>query len=446
MINRLIATVAFIISFIITAFFVEAQEKWSLQECIDYAMENNIQIKKQIINSTYSKNQLKQSKNDRLPSLSGGLSNDYSFGRSLTIENTYKNINSISFNGYLSSQLLIWNGFRQKNTIALNKVNVDASLQDLEKVKSDVTLAVATHYLDILYAQEMIETSQLQIEITKKQIERTRNLVEAGSLAKGNLLEIESQLANEELQLVNNQNQLQLAYLGLYQLLEIPLDKKFTIESPSLPNITMLTADGADNVFQSAVAGRPEVMAAQYRVEAAQKQLKIAKSGYYPSLSLGANYNTNYNNKYTGLDGKEIAFGKQLDNNQRYGFGFNLSIPIFNKMKNRTNVANAELQILSKKLDLETTKNMLRKEIEQSYTNAVAAFNKYLASQKAVKSLEESFRYTEEKYNVGLISTWNYNQAKTNLNKAKSELLKSKYNYIFRTKILDFYKGVPISF
>lgn len=198
------------------------------------------------------------------------------------------------------------------------------------------------------------------------------------------------------------------------------------------------------DVFKNAINVRPEIKAAQLRVESARRQLDIAKGNRYPSLSFGANYYNLYNDKYTDLNGEDISFADQLKNNKRYSMGFTLNVPIFNKFQVKNSISNAQLQIADFEYRLQSARNVLRKDIEQAYTNALAALNRYISSEKAVKSTEEAFRYTEEKFNVGMVNSVEYNQSKNNLTIAQSELLQARYEYIFRTKILDFYNGIPI--
>ncbi len=425
---------------------VEAQETWSLQKCIDYAMENNIQIKRQALNTGYSQNQLNQAKSNRLPNLNGNVSNSMNFGRSLSYDNTYQNVNSSQIDAYLSSDIKLWNGLILQNTIKQRELDLQATIQDLQKTKDDITLNIAAAYLEILFAEELEQVSQAQIEVTKQQIARTRQLVDAGSSARGALLEIEAQLAQEELQLVKDQNNVQLSYLTLYQFLELPVSQSFKITKPKLPEIKAnVTMANSFDAFKNAVNVRPEIRAAQIRVESAKKQLEIAKGNRYPSLSFGANYYNLYNNKYTDLNGVSIDFGEQLKNNKRYSMGFTLSIPIFNQFQVKNGISNAKLQVTDYEYVLQSTRNVLRKDIEQAYTNALAAFNRYISTEKAVKSTTEAFRYTEEKFNVGMVNSLEYSQSKNNVTEAQSELLQAKYEYIFRTKILDFYNGVPIT-
>ena len=432
-----------------------AQETWSLQKCIDYAVQNNIQIKQQTLNSDYYNNQLNQAKYNRLPNLNAVIQNSQDFGRSLTYLNTYANRNSNTSSGNLSTNVTIWSGSTLVNAVRMADMDLRASLEETKKAKDDLILNIAAAYLEILFADELVLVSEDLLKTTQLQIDRTGKLVEAGSLTKGSLLEIEAQFAREELNVVNAQNRLQLAYLGIYQLLELPSTESFKIEKPMLPEIgANLSLLNSMDVFKNAVQLMPAVKGAEFKLESARKQLLIAKGNKLPSLSFGANYYNLYNNQYFYPDtrdatgninyGGKIPFGDQLKNNNRYGFGVNLNIPIFNHFQARTGVSNAQIQVENTELQLQNTKNILRKDIEQSYTNALAAFKRYVANQKTVISSKEAFRYTEEKFNVGMINSVEYNQSKNNLSKTQSDLLQAKYEYIFRTKILDFYNGTPI--
>jgi outer membrane protein len=422
-----------------------AQNVWSLQKCIDYALENNIQIKQKQLNTDYFETQLSQAKSNRLPNLNAQIGNDNSFGRSLTYDNTYKNVNSSSFTGGASTNFTIFDGFILTNTIEKQQFDLQATLKDLQKAKDDIMLSIARSYLEILFAEEIVLVDEAQLEVTQQQINRTKQLVDAGSLAKGSLLEIQAQFAREELQLVNDKNTVQLSYLTLFQFLELPIAESFTIEKPVLPEIkASISMANSIDVFNNAMNLRPEIQAAQLRVKSAETELEIAKGNRYPSLSFNANYYNLYNNKYTDVTGTDIKFGDQLKNNRRSSLGLTLNIPIFNRFQVKNGITNATLQISDYKYRLQTESNILRKDIELSYTNALAALNRFVSTQKAVVSMEEAFRYVEEKFNVGMVNSVDYNLQKNQLTAAKSQLLQAKYEYIFRTKILDFYNGIPI--
>lgn len=425
----------------------QAQETWSLVKCIDYALQNNIQIKQQSLNSNYYQNELNQARSNRLPNMNASMQNNMNYGRTLGSDNTYLNINSNSTSGSLSANVTLWNGFTLNNAVKKADLDLQASLADMEKAKNDLMLNIAAAYLEILYDQELQSVAEEVLKVTQLQIDRTNKLVDAGSLAKGSLFEIEAQAAREELDIVNAQNRVQLAYLSLYQLLELPSTESFKIEKPVLPeigaNISMINSM---DIFRTSVSLMPEVKSAQFKLESSKKQVLIAKGNLYPTLSFGGSYYNMYNDKYTYTTAPygTMSFKDQFKSNQRYGFGVSLSIPIFNHFQVRNGISNAQIQMDNNELQLQSTKNQLRKEIEQAYTNALAAFKSYLANQKTVVSSEEAFRYTEEKFNVGMVNSVEYNQSKNNLSKAQSDLLQAKYEYIFRTKILDFYEGKKI--
>lgn len=424
-----------------------AQNTWSLQKCIDYALENNIQIKQQELNSQYIENQVSQAKSNKLPNLNAQVGNDYSFGRSLTYYNTYENVNSATVSGGANTNFTIFNGLTLSNEVKRQELDLQATLHDLQKAKDDIMLYIVGAYMEILFAEEVLLIDSAQVEVTQQQINRTQQLVDAGSLAKGSLLEIQAQLAREELQMVNDQNTVQLAYLNLYQLLELPIEENFRIEIPVLPEIRAnLTMNNSIDVFNNALNVRPEIKAAQLRVESAERQLNIAKGYRYPSLSFNANYYNLYNNQYSYIGSEDkIPVKDQLKNNSRSALGLTLSIPIFNRFQVKNGISNATLQVYDYKYRLQTTSNALRKEIEQAYANALASLNRYISTDKAVVSMEEAFRYVEEKFNVGMVNSVDYNLQKNQLTVAQSQLLQAKYEYIFRTKILDFYNGLPIT-
>ena len=426
-------------------YIAKAQERWDLQRCINYAIEHNINIKQQQTSLQYYENQLKQSKNNRLPGVNGSLSNRFSLGRSLQSDNTYADYNSNVSSGGLNADVTLWNGSSLTRSIRMADFDLRAGLQDFQKAKDDIIMSVAASYLQILFDEELLQVAKDQMEVTKLQINRTKKLIESGVTARGSLLEIEAQLAREELNIVNQENMLNLDYLNLYQLLELSGTNHFKVVKPALPVISAnRSLLSSVIVFENAINIRPEVKSAELKLESFKTQVDIARSNLYPSLSLGFNYNNFFNNKYRDMAGGKVPFSEQLGNNDTYGIGVSLNIPVFNKFQARTNIKNAELQVNSRELELQNTKNILRKEIEQAHSNAVAALNKYIAGTKVVESEEEAFRYMEEKFNAGLVNTVEYNQSKNNLTKASSELVQAKYDYIFRTKILDFYNGIPI--
>lgn len=422
------------------------QKVWSLEDCIKYAIDNNIQIKQQIIQTEVQKNSLDLAKFQLLPTLNGQVSHNYSFGRALD-QTTYQFLNNqtlLSDYFYLGGSMQVFNGLQNYNSIQKNKYFVLASKQDLQNISDNIALNVALAYLQILLNKELVAANDNQLNITLQQIEKTRKLVDAGSVAKGNLLQIEAQAAQEELSLITMKNQLETSVLNITQLLELKTPGEFEIVVPEInvdPNSTV--SGNIDDIYTIAEKNRPEIKSSELKLTASQYSLKIAKGGRSPILSLNYTLNTRYANP-TNQPGDQ-SFKGQIKNNKSPGFGLNLNIPILNGWQVNKNISNSKLNVETSQYTLEGTKKQLYKSIQQSYTDAVAALKKFNVSIKAIVSTEESFRYTEQKFNNGMVTSVDYNAAKTQLLKAQSDMAQAKYEFVFKTKVLDFYKGIPLN-
>ena len=442
---RTIFTLAYLLLLALFA-SLQAQELWTLEKCINYAHQNNIQIKQSELNTQYQENNLKGKKNSRLPNLNAQVSQNQNFGRSLTYLNTYTNVNSAQTDFGLGTQMTVFQGMQITNAVKKTELDLKASIEDLAKAKDDLSLNIASTFLEILFAKELVKVSDEQIGITKQQLQQSQEKVNAGSLAKGALLDIEAQLAREELALVDARSQLQLAKLKLAQMLELVYSDSFDVEIPTLPEVgAQASVIAAQDIYLTALKQRPEIRASEYRYQSTEYQLKMAKGVYLPTLTFYANYYNLYNNQYKDRNNESISFSDQLSNNARKGLGLQMNIPIFNRMQSKVQVDNAKIQVLNTQLELEGTKKVLRQEIETAQTTAFTSFNRFQSSEKAVVSMQEAFRYSEEKFNVGMVNAVEYNTAKTSLLKASSDLLRAKYEFIFRSKILDFYQGIPIT-
>ncbi len=427
----------------------QAQEPWSLEKCISYALENNIQIKQQELNVKVSENQVTRAKFSAFPNLNASANHNYSFGRAIdygTNSAVSQNMEATSFS--VSSSVTLFNGFQINNSRKQEQINLLASISDVEKLRNNISLNLAAAYLQILFSAELVETSKKQVELTKMQIERTSQLVNAGSLPEGNLLEIEAQLASDELQLVNTQNQLEMAYLTLTQILDIKSTEGFEVEVPNLKGFEeTMPASSPSNVFEHAVQALPQIKSASYRVESAEKGVLIAKGARSPRLSLGTSYSSGSRRYLQGapMGIPEDPFMDQIKDNASLSVGFSLSIPIFNGWQVKTSISNATISLQNARYSLEQEKNVLYKDIQQAYTDAIAALKKFNATQKNVDALQEAFRYSENRFNLGLVNSLDYTTAKTRLTKAEADLLSAKYEFIFKSKILDFYQGNPLS-
>jgi outer membrane protein len=420
------------------------QKVWSLEDCIKYAIDNNIQIKQQAIQTEVQKNSLDLAKLKLLPTLNGQASHDYSFGRALD-QNTYQFFNQTiqSDYFYLGGATPLFNGLQNYNSIQKNKYMVLAGQQDLQNISDNVALNVALMYLQVLLNKELVAVNENQLNITLQQIEKTRKLVDAGSVAKGNLLQIEAQAAQEELSLINMKNQLETSYLTLTQLLELKTPAGFEVVVPEInvdPNA--IITGNIDEIYTIAEKSRPEIKSSELMLTASEYDLKIAKGGRSPKISLNYSLNTRYT--YLSNQPGIQSFNDQLKNNKNSGIGLSMNIPILNGWQVNKNISNSKLNVETSQYTLEGTKKQLYKNIQQAYTDAVAALKKFNVSIKAVASTEESFRYTEQKFNVGMVTPVDYSAAKTQLLKSQSDMSQAKYEFIFKTKVLDFYKGIPL--
>jgi outer membrane protein len=454
----------------------QLQHEWSLEDCIQYAMENNIRIKQTVLNTEYNENLLKQSKLGQIPNLNGNASYTYSWGRALD-QTTYQfteneQINSINLG--VSTSANLFNGLRVRNSILRNELDLMASYEDVEKVKNDISLVIAAGYLTILFNRELLGVAQNQLEITGQQVERTRKMVDAGKLAEGSFLEIQAQYAAEEVNLVNAENQLAISLLDLQQILDLPIDTAFDViipvlDDPAVDPIVM----SASQVYRIAVQEMPQITGAQLRLESTEKDLKIAEGGRSPQLYLSGNFNSGFSDireKVVGMEEVVVPIGiteisrenvysypyqsqiygaypffEQMRDNTSTGVGLGLSIPIFNGWQVNTSIANARIALENSQLELQNEKLTLYASVNQAYADALAALKKFRATQQALVSMEESFKYTEKKFEVGLVNTVDYNTSKNQLTATQSDLLQAKYDFIFRIKILNFYRGEPIT-
>ena len=348
----------------------------------------------------------------------------------------------------VSSDLTLFNGLQQVNDVRRQQFDFLAKKYNSDKIKNDISLNIAAAYLQILFNIELTNNARRQVEITQEQIERTKKQVEAGVLAKGSLLDIEAQGANEEVNLVSVKNRLTMSYLDLMQLLDLKADTAFDIEKPDLEITAKPQLLPVTSIYHTALGIMPEIKSAEYSLKSAERSLAIARGQRSPRLSLTGTYGNNYSDQIKkSLDPTNPDFGvtkpfwDQLGDNRNITMAFRLTIPVFNGFQVSTFIKKSKIYQENANLTLELEKNRLRKNIEQAYTDAVAAYKTYEARKRSVASYQEAFKYASEKFNVGMVSATDFNVAKIQLNNAESDLAASKYDYIFKTKILDFYLG-----
>jgi len=450
-------TISFVTTVLLVFFFMpdlKAQKLWTLEDCINYAFDNNIQIKQSELSVEAANNDYLQRKLNLIPSLNASTSYNFGWGRSIDMA-TYRYTDNNTQQSYLNlnSDVTLFNGLQQLNSIRQKEFDYLAQKYNYEKIRNDISLNIASAYLLILFNIELVNNAERQVDITKQQIDRTKKQVDAGTVARGSLLDIEAQGANEEATLVTNKNRLMLAYLDLMQLLDLEATEEFDIEKPEL-EVSLSATDVVppEMIYSKALAIMPEIKSAEYELNSAEKSLSISKGARWPTLSMNGGYGTNYSDQirksYNPSEpgyNETKPFGDQWLDNRNITLGFRLSIPIFNGFQASTRVKQSRISYENANLSLELEKNRLRKNIEQAYADALAAYQTFLARKKSVEALKESFTYSQEKFDVGMVNATDYNVSKIQLSKAESDLASSKYDYIFKTRILDFYLGKPIT-
>ncbi|MBQ7509567.1 MAG: TolC family protein [Prevotella sp.] len=424
---------------------VQAQTKqWSLKQCCDYAVEHNITVKQQENQCRQQVIQLSNAKNQRLPDLSGSASQNFSFGRGLTAENTYTNTNTSSTSFSLGTSVPLFTGFQIPNNIKLNQLNLEAATQDLEKVKNDIRTQVAQAYVQILYNMEIADVAHRQVSIDSAQVARLQALLNIGRVSEAELAQQKATMAQSVLTATQTDNSLQLSLLAMTQLLELSTPDGFAIERPAVADFMPRSSfPSPDEIYADALATKPEIQAQQLRLRATDNNIKIAQAGYYPTLSFSAGLGSNYY-KTSGFPAD--GFSQQMKNNFSQYLGFNLSIPIFNRFQTRNSVRTARLDRESQQLQMDNTKKSLYKEIQQVYYNTVAATQKLSSSQQASQSSETAFRLTQAKYEQGKATITEFNEAKNNYLKSESDLTQARYEYLYQQALINFYRGQELMF
>ena len=456
----------------------ETSDQMPLQACIDYALQNNISIKQSGLQVENLTNNFEESKFKRYPIVNGFSNFNLYQGRNI---NPYTNgiiTNTTGSNSYgIQSSVTLFDGYQTRNNIAYNQLNLEASRLDLLAQRNLITLNVVVGYLNVLTQQDLLEVANRQVEVTKIQTDRTEKLVRAGSSAETALYDIKAQLANDELSVVNAQNNLESARLTLKQILNMAADRDIQVVRVEVPNPNVqVYPNSSQQVYEVAQGFLPDIQAADLRIKLAQKNIDIAKAFKLPTVSANAALQSNastaaqqssgqfvpteQNFGSVNVNGTDfplivksqspilegIPFTKQISGNFNSSVGLTVRVPILNGYNANFRMAAAKIQTKNAEYQADNARITLRQSIEQAYINMSNASKRYSAIQNQVTSLEQAFRAAESKFNVGSLNSLDYNISKTNLDRAKSNLIQSKYDYIFRTKILDYYQNKPLSF
>lgn len=434
-----------IIFFLFLGIASQAQvKKWTLQECVAYALENNITVKQSELDLKTAEINKKDAVGNFLPNLNASSSYSWSIGLTqnpTTFDAVTATSNTLS--GNISSNITIYDGLRNLNQLYRSRLEIVANQYQLDKMKDDISLMVANSFLQILFNKEQLKVLQSQQLVSQQQLERTQNLVEAGSLPRGDLLEVQATIASQEQQIVNAENAIILSKISLAQTLLIKDYKNFdTADIDYDVPVTNILNESPETIISKAKEERYEIKIADANSKIADYNLKIAKGALQPTLSGFYSFGSNY---FTSELFDTPSFTSQISDNKRHNFGLQLSIPILNGFsasnnvaRSRVNLERAQLQLEQANLDLETT-------VYQAFNDAQGAMKAYEAAQKTVAARQEAYNYSQERYNVGLLNAFDFSQSQNQLEVAQSEVIRAKYDYIFKLKVLEFYFGIPIS-
>ena len=419
------------------------QQKWTLKSCIDHALQHNISIKQTENTLLLNQQDIIAAKGQFLPSVNASASQGLSLGTSLIAEGIFANRTSHSSNIGVNVSQNVFNGFKNIYNYKQSQLNLETNKLELNRIKDDISLNVVNAYLNVLFNKENLETAQAQLNFSKKQLAQVKDLVDAGVQPKANVYDAEATLSRDAQQVTIAENNFNLALLTLSQFLQVPFQdfdvEVISIETPS----EGLLYNEITPILNYALENRNEIKIAEKNIESAKLNTKISKSGYLPTVSAG--YGFGANAFYSNLVNNEAAFFDQLNDNKGHSFNLRLAIPIFSKFQNKTAVAKSQIQEKNSKLRLDQAKLDLESNIQRAYTDAQAAFKAYDAAKKTLASQELAFNNSKERFNIGVMTTFDLEQGRVQLINAKSSLINAKYDFVFKTKVLDFYMGKSLT-
>ena len=418
-------------------------DPWSLADCINYALDHNLTVKQSGLAVEQREIELDNAKSRRLPGLSASAGENLSFGRGLTADNTYSNSNTTSTSFSLGGEIPIFQGFDINNGIKISRLNLEAATADLEKARDDIRVAVAQAYVQILYNQELLKVASQQCEHDAQLLDQIKERYNAGKVSSAEVSAQQATLAQSRQSEIQAQGNLSISVLELTQLLELSSPEGFAIVTPDVSEAGNALLMRPEAIFAEAVEIKPAVESAKIGVESAKLAVDRAKGGYLPSLSLSGGLGTNF---YTNSKVQSVSFGEQLRNNFSQYVGLSLNIPIFQRFSVRNQVRGAQVSLQGQQLNLENVKKSLYKEIQQAYYNALNSQARYSGSAQTALSAKEHYEMTEEKYKVGKAGIADYNDARNSWLRAESEHIQARFQCLYQTKLLDFYRGKELNF
>ena len=408
---------------------------WTLAECTSWALEHNLSVVQQDMSRQSSEIDLNSAQWSLAPSVQASASENWSFGRGLGGDNTYASGNSSTTGFSIGAGVNLFDGLATPNRISQARLNLEAATADLEKARDDIRVSVAQAYVQILYNYEILDVARQQISIDSLQVARLEGLVKAGKASAAELSQQKASLAQSQVTLVQAENNLRVSVLDLAQLLEFPSFDGFSIARPEV-QVEDFYLGTPDDIYDQACGLRPAVRAEQLRLDASDKTIAIAKASYMPSLSLSAGLGTNYYSNYGGK-----GFWDQMNDNFSQYVGLSLSVPIFNRFSTRNQVRSAQLNRTAQQVRLRQVQQQLYKEIQQAWNGAVAARAKYDASLMAASAAQDAFELVQAKYENGKSTITEFNESRTQMLKTRSDAIQATYEYVFQTRLVNFYRG-----
>ncbi len=414
--------------------FTANAEEWTLDSSINYAPTHNINVRLSEVNTAQAEQQVEDARSGYLPNASASAGQSWNLGRGLTAQNTYANRNTSSFNWGVQASVPVFDGLRTPRRIDYAKANLSRIIENYEAAKEDVSINIISAYLQVLYTQELLAVGRQQVELSKFELSRREALVEAGKLPEIDILEAKSLLANDQLSEVQAQNNFTMAKIDLLRLLDLDADPAAFDVAPIADRGLLLQSP--EETFEQALQCNHSVIAARKGIEASDANIRLAKAGYFPTLSFNAGIGSTYY-RVSGFDNE--SFGAQMRHNYSTYFGLSLNIPIFDGFSTRNSIRQAKVERLNAELQLEQTTDQLQRTISEVYYQAAGAYEKLKASGTAEEYASKAFEATREKYNLGKATSTDYEQSKTKAIQTKSDLIQATYEYLLRLRLLHFY-------
>lgn len=468
-------TIKFIALVFMASGSLSSQESWTLEQCVEYALKNNLNIEQLKMSNKLADLDLDDAIHARYPNLNGGFGLNANFGRTIDpVTNAFSTETFFSNNIQLQSGVLLYNGGRLKNAIKQAEVNQKASGYDIAQTQRDVALLLANAYLSVLFAQENLKISRNQNELSKEQLAQMEKLIRAGSIPANERLNLEAQIASNEQNMITGENAIATAILNLKQLMQLDVNKEIVVSVPSedIPIINDVDLLSFEEVYNSALTTQPNIKAAELDKESAELSLAIAESALKPSLSAFGNLGTNYSNRGVTRGEDEIflqqvnivlnnvpttigieqsvptfddsPYFNQLNDNLSVGAGLSLNVPIYNNHVNKNNIERSRLNIANVEMTNNLLRDNLKTNVQQALLDARAAKKQLAAAKKSISAQKAAYENAEKRFKLGAINTYDFITAKNQLDSAQINLIIAQYDYIFKCKVIDFYMGSPL--